>query len=127
MRRGHKPSDLLPLFTQAVTNARKFMATSDAERQATRELKLEASRRRVYFHVTYHPQGPLARDIQRKFDEIVLNPPDEDPFTKIGHGGDIPLDSMIVANHRSLNLENILSYRKISDEYGPPITSFHEN
>ena len=124
MRRGHKPSDLLPLFTKALANARKFIATSEVERQATRELKFEAARRRVYFHVVYHPQGPLARDIQHLFNEHVLNPPGKDPFCKIGHGGDVPVDAMIVANHRSLNLENILSYRKISDKFGPPISSF---
>jgi hypothetical protein len=127
MRRGHNASDLLPLFTQAITNARKFMTTSTAERQDKKQQKLEEARTRVYFHVDYHPQGPLARNIQQKFDEIVLNPPGKAPFRDVGQGGPVPVDAMIVANHRSLNLENLLSYRKISERNGPPISSFIEN
>ena len=55
MQLGHNASDLLPLFTQAIKNARKFMTTSTADRQAKKQRKLEEARRRVYFHVDYHP------------------------------------------------------------------------
>ena len=118
MQRGHNASDLFSLFTQAIENARKFMPTSTADCQAKKKQKLEEAWSRVYFHVDYHPQGPLARNIQQKFDEIVLNPPGKAPLS---------VDAMIVANHRSLNLENLLSYRKISERNGPPISSFIEN
>ena len=100
---------------------------STADRQAKKQQKLEEARRRVYFHVDYHSQGPLARSIQQKFDEIILNPPGKAPFRDVGHGGPVPVDAMIVANHRSLNLENLLSYRRISERNGPPISSFIKN
>ena len=68
--------------------------------------------------------GTQHSTIQQKFDEIVLNPPGKAPFRDVGHGGPVPVDA---TNHRSLNLENLLSYRKISEWNGPPISSFIEN
>ena len=129
MQRGHKPTTLLPLFEKALANAHKFMATSEGERLATRELRLDEARRRVYFHVIHHPQGPKARDIQQLLDLIVLNPPGKKLFTKIGNSlEDVPLEKMIIANHRALNLEHLLSYRKLSDtKYGSPISAFLED
>jgi len=122
--RGHKAETLIPLFRKAVTNAHKFLAKSQEQCDREKLAKLEASRRRVYFHVTFHPQGPKARDIQHLFDIHVLNPPDETPFNELGGG--TPLDAMIVANHRAPNLGNMLSYRKIENRIGPPVSSFIE-
>lgn len=86
--------------------------------------KKEELKRKVYFHVTYHPQGPPARQLQQIFTETVLQPPNALPFNELGLGGmDIPLDAMVVAYHRSPNLENLLSYRKLSSRYGPPLSS----
>ena len=121
-RRGHYPSTLLPLFKKALTNARKFMATSDASRLLAKEAKTEEARRRVYLHREYHPQGPPSRSVQQLFEEHVLRPPGETPFNQLGRG--IPLDAMVVANHRAPNLGNILSYRRICKHNRPPASSF---
>ena len=88
--------------------------------------KKKTRKRKVFFHVTYHPQSPTARQVQQAFETLVLRPPNSLPFNELDeeYGEDIPLDAMIVAYHRSHNLENLLSYRKISSRYGPPLSSF---
>ena len=124
MNRGHNAEKLIPIFQKAVKNAHKFLAKSKQQRERERLAKLEAARRRVYFHVTYHPQGPKARDIQHLFDLHVLNPPGETPINQLGGG--TPLDAMIIANHRPPNLGNLLSYQRIEKRIGPPVSSFEQ-
>ena len=125
MQRGHSPHNLLPLFKRAAINAEKFIATSEEERQAQRDTKLEQSRRRVYFHREYHPQGPASREIQRLFESLVLNPAHCTPFTDLGYGN-LPVEAMVVANHRSQNLGDLFSYRRIDKRDGPPVSSFQK-
>jgi len=123
--RGHTPSDLLPKFRKGLANARKFMATSEARRQALKRQKEEAARRVVYFHRVYHPQGPRSSDIVQLFDTHVLSPPGEDHFRELRPDNwDIPVESMIVCNHRAPNLGNMLSYRKIHNRHGPPVSHY---
>ncbi|KAL7526204.1 hypothetical protein ACHAWF_001678 [Thalassiosira exigua] len=122
MRRGHNPSTLLPLFRSALANARKFMTTSEAARAAAKEKKKKEAAHRMYFHREYHPQGPPSRIIQLLFEETVLRPPGKEALNSLEDG--IPLDAMVVANHRALNLGNILSYRKLCSKNGPPALSF---
>lgn len=125
LRRGHNASDLIPKFIKALDNARQFLRTSKADRDARKAAKAEEARRRVYFHRTYHPQGPTSREIQRLFEEEILRPLGRKPFQELlGRGREIPVDAMIVANHRAPNLGNYFSYRKLSNRNGPPVSSF---
>ena len=72
----------------------------------------------------YHPNSPKAFEIQKLFEDIILRPPGETPFNELGVGGsDIPLDAMVVAYHRPLNLENLFSYRKIDKRDGPSVSA----
>lgn len=123
IRRGHQLEILIPLFQKAMIKAQEFLAKSKPQRAAEKAAKLEEARRRCYFHVTYHPQGPSTHEIQQLFEEHVLKPVGMTPFNKLG-SGDVPLDAMIVANHRPPNLGNMLSYRKICKRNGPPVSSF---
>ena len=123
-QRGYPPSFLIPQFEKALVKAAQFTACSEAQRAAKKRAQLEASRRRVYFHVDWHPQGPRAREIQQQFDSCVLTPPGKTPFNKLGFGGsDIPLDAMIIANHRTQNLGDKFSYRKLQKRDGPSVSS----
>lgn len=106
--------------------AQEFLAKSKPQRAAEKAAKLEEARRRCYFHVTYHPQGPSTHEIQQLFEEHVLKPVGMTPFNKLG-SGDVPLDAMIVANHRPPNLGNMLSYRKICKRNGPPVSSLFDS
>ena len=45
------------------------------------------------------------------------------PFNSLGVGGsDIPVNAMVVAYHRPLNLENLFSYRKLNKHDGPSVS-----
>ena len=120
MRRGHQPSKLLPIFKAAMANAKKYLATSKEERETLVKKKSSEAQRRVYFHQEYHPQGPQASEIQRLFETHMLQPPGQEPF----NGSDLPIDAMVVAFHRPLNLGNLFSYRKIHKRNGPPVSSY---
>ena len=125
-RRGHTHVTLKPLFIKAIANARKYMTTSQAERNKLKEDKKEASRRRLYLHVEYHPQNPTPSEIQQHFSETVLNPPGKEPLNQIKgcFGHDIPIDAMIIANHRAPNLGDTFTYRDISKRKGPPVSNY---
>ena len=125
--RGHTRSTLLPLFKKALTNARKFLTTSKEERLARKQAKHEETKRQLYFHVEYHPQGPTSSEVQKLFNDTILDPPGKKPFQQIGRYGELPVDKLTVCHHRPRNLENLLSYRKISKLKGPPVSSFLEN
>ena len=116
----------MPLFLKAISNARKFIATSDKERRKMKEAKHKEATRRLYLHLEYHPQNPPASQIQQLFSETVLRPPGKEPLNKLkgGFGYNIPIDAMIIANHRAPNLGDKFSYRDISKRTGPPVSSF---
>ena len=101
------------------------MATSLAERNKMKEDKKEAARRRLYLHVEYHPQNPPAQVIQQLFNETVLHPPGKEALNEMegSFGHNIPIDAMIIANHRAPNLGDTFSYRDISKRKGPPVSS----
>ena len=125
MRRGHKPSKLLPLFKQAMANSKKYLATSEEEKAAQREKKRSDAQRRVYFHQEFHPKVLKLVRFRVSLKLTCINPPGQEPFNRIGFGGsDIPLDALVVANHRPLNLGDLFSYRKINKRNGPPVSSF---
>ena len=124
-RRGHSHATLKPLFHKAIANARKYMATSLAERNKMKEDKKEAARRRLYLHVEYHPQNPPANSIQQQFNETVLQPPGKEALNEMkgSFGHKISIDAMIIANHQAPNLGDTFSYRDISKRKGPPVSS----
>lgn len=122
--RGHKPLTLIPLFRQAIANAKRYITSSKGELLARKQAKRDEAMNRVYFHLPYHPQGPKAGQIQASFDRHVLHPPGDIPFKDLRKPCDVPCHAMIVAHHRPLNLGNLLSNRKVSERYGPPISAF---
>jgi len=124
--RGHTNEVLKPLFLKGIANARKFQATSKAARTQMKEKKAEEAARRLYLHIEYHPQNPATHRIQQLFQNIVLNPPGETPLNEVEvyQNVGIPIDAMIIANHRAPNLGELFSYRDISKRNGPPVSSF---
>ena len=126
--RGHSHFTLQPLFLKAIENARKFMATSHAQRNARKMQKLDEARKRLYFHVEYHPLNPTTHQIQQAFHDYVLHPPGEDPIYEKtnGFGCLIPITSLIIANDRAKNLGDLFTYRDVSKKLGPPV-SFYMN
>ena len=124
--RGHSHSTLKPLFLKAIASARRLIAKSECQRSAEKQRKLEEARRRLYFHMEYHPQNPPARQIQQAFSKHFLHPPGEKHINEVenGNGWKIPIDSLIIANHRAKNLGDLFTYRDISKKHGPPVSSY---
>ena len=125
MLRGYSPSYLLPTFKKALQKAKHFMASSEEYKDQQKQLKSELAKHQAYFHIDWHPQNPSAQEIQQLFSSTVLTPPGKIPFNQLGPGKqDIPLDALVIANHRTPNLGDYFSYRKLSTRDGPSISSF---
>ena len=125
-RRGHPTDELKPLFFKAITNAREYLAKSSREHAIKKEQKHEEAKRRLYFHLEYHPDHPKGSRIQQAFDETMLHPSGEQKLYEIKSNGGftIPIEAMVIANHRARNLGDIFSYRDISKRDGPPASSY---
>ena len=56
----------------------------------------------------------------------MLNPPGKKKLNELdaGLGELVPIDAMIIANHRAKNLGDMLSYRDILNRNGPPASSY---
>ena len=126
LERGHNCDILKPLFLKAITNARKFLNTSNEARATLKLQQAEEARRRLYLHIEYHPQNPPPHQIQQIFNDTMLNPPGKMKLNELdaGLGELVPIDAMIIANHRAKNLGDMLSYRDISNRNGPPASSY---
>lgn len=124
--RGHTHDRLRPLFHQAIENALAYLRTSPSQRAYRKMRQAEASRRRVYLHVPYHPANPSARQLQRIWQEHVFHPRGGTPLNTLTNfnGHPIPIDRLIIAQHRAPNLGNLFSYRKICKRSGLKVSSY---
>lgn len=124
--RGHCFKRILPVFSKAMDNAKRYISTSKEYRFQQSEKKRLASKRQVYLHVPYHPGNPTSRDLQRLWRNIVFHPKGKRPLNLCTNslGYEIPVDRMIIAYHRAPNLGNMLSYRKICNRSGPKVSSY---
>ena len=124
--RGHPEEELKPIFLKAISNARRYIAKSKVQREAEASRKREASLRRLYLHLEFHPEHPKGPQIQQLFRETIFCPPGETKLKELEVFGDatVPIDAMVTANHRAFNLGDMLSYRDISKRHGPPASSF---
>lgn len=121
-RRGYQPSILRPLFLQAVKRAKAYDGPSNDNGKRT---KLRSS---IFFHLRYHPHNPPSSEIQKIWRTRISEPPNSMPLANVRNyaGTRIGIDRMIVAYNRPPNLGNILSYRVLKDNTGPPVSSFRE-
>ena len=126
INRGHPADELQPLFLKAISNAREYIATSDAQRRLRLQAKNKATDRRLYLHVEFHDEHPAGHRLQQLFQETLFHPPGGVPLNEIEafSGSQIPIDAMVIANHRARNIGDIFSYRDISKHVGPPTSSF---
>ena len=113
------------MFKKAFTNATKYLASTATEHKAAHFAQTEAAERQVYLHLLYHPENPPASAIQRLWREFIALPAGAKPLNKLENldGEEIPIDQLIIANHRAPNLGNLFSYRKICQRSGPKVSS----
>ena len=125
LARGHQQSDLIPLFTRAIENAKNYM-TQTAEDKALNKLrKEEEARQQVYFHLQFHPEDPAAREIQELWRGLVSHPPGEPPLAEMKNrgGAAVGIDRLVIAYSRPLNLRNKFSVRDITGR-GREVSSY---
>ena len=123
--RGHQALGLVPLFSKAITNAKRYLAQDPAFRERKKQEKLEESRRKVFLHLPYHPQNPSSKEIQNLWHCFVAAPPLKTPLNCIenNNGYRIPIDQLVIAYSRPPNLSNMFSYRKVCKLSGPKVSS----
>lgn len=125
LRRGYTPSRLIPLFVKARANAKSYLARSERGHALVREERKHAAKRRVFFHLKYHPQDPSSQEIQRLWRQHVANPPGRFPLATLENyqGAPVPIDQLTIAYSRHPNLRNIMSVRKLHNR-GREVSSF---
>ena len=118
-------ADLLPLFEKAAKNAEAFIQKSEEVRAAEKRQKQEDNKKRIFFHLKYHPNDPPSSVIQRIFRECIMHPPGELPFHELRNncGQEIPLERLTVCYSTHPNLGSIFSYRKICKRQGLTVSS----
>ena len=121
LRRGYHRNHLLPLFQEAMVRAKNYegVATQTAADRTS-------LRRSLFFHLPFHPQNPSSQAIQAAWHSTVANPEHGRPLSEVKNykGTRIGVDRLIIAYNRPPNLGNILSYRKLKDTSGPPVSSY---
>ena len=117
--RGYPTSTLRPLFLKSLTNRKVYIPPPPDSETLPPE--------HWFFKVHYHPQDPPSSAIQRAWNETVDTPRFSKPlkdvdlmYTKVGQR------RFIVCYKRHPNLGNLLSYRKLKPDSGPPVSSFAE-
>jgi hypothetical protein len=115
--RGYKRVNILPIFQKALTH----VATIRPAHQTP-----EFDRSTIFFHLQYHPDDPPSGAIQRAWHTCILAPAHSKPLEcLVNHTrSKMTPARMIVAYSRPFNLGNLLSYRKLRINTGPPVSSY---
>ena len=129
---GHNEKTLTELFNLGIENAEKYMAMSPFQRQQLKDEKREASKRRVYLKIPFHPSDPQRRLLQKMWRNLVSNPPGGLPLNQLntynlsgdGEKAKVPIDQLIIAYRRAPNMGNLLSYRNIAKRTGLAVSSY---
>ena len=123
---GYQAAVLTPVFDRAIMNAQKYLSQTEAFRQQIKDRRKKASKRRVYFHLPFHPSNPPSHELQQLWRRHISCPVGKKQLNRVKSpsGALIPVDSMIIAYSRAPNIGNLLSYRKICKRSGPKVSSY---
>ena len=104
MARGYTKSTIIPLFNSAIHKQKALKLNRDITIDGSMETE-----RKMMFHISHHPLNPPNRTIQRLYEEIMK--PHQVP-------------DLCVCVHRTCNLRNALTYRRMDRRPGPPTSSY---
>lgn len=124
--RGYTKQELLPMFERAAKNARNYLQRTEEQRIQLKKSRVESSARCIRLHRHYHPADPPASIIQRLFQDCILAPPGRTPLNELENfdRSKIPIDKLVICNHRHMNLGNYLSYRNIEKREGEKVSAY---
>ena len=117
--RGWTNQQLKPLMKKAIARAVDYQPKSHKQR------KMEMDRS-MLLHLQWHPKNPSPQELQNIWRNYVLKPFLQKKLYQLRNHNYclIEVDRMIIAYSRSRNLGNLLSYREIKDDSGPPTSSY---
>ena len=112
LARGYDKDLLLRLFREAQTKRPKKQKIHDGQK--------------IFFHLRYHPKNPEPAFIQKLWKTTVAEPPGDIPLRNLRNcfGIKTGIDTLVISQSRSPNLGNLLSYRKLKDDTGPPASAY---
>ena len=119
-QRGYSRQQLQPLFQAAITRATNRQINPSPTNSH------DTLRNTMLFHLRYHPRNPASHVIQNGWQSHIAEPAYTRPLAQVKNYAGYPLgiNRLIVAYNRSLNLGNLLSYRKLKPNTGPPVSSY---
>ena len=96
------------------------------EASSKKRAKESSDKNRLFFHIRYHPKNISPRTIQMSWRNTIQSPPNATSLKDMKNcfGVRTGIDTLVVAQSRSPNLGNLLSYRKLKDDNGPPASFF---
>ena len=119
--RGHHEGAILPIVNNAIS---KMTARLEHQNQPSKQPD-DDPKKRLFFHLTFHPDNPPSTAIQQAWKTKVSKPPFSRRLKDVRNheGKRIGLERLTVAYHRSHNLGNLLSYRDLRKRNGPSVSS----
>jgi len=124
--RGYDKKDLIPLLDRAAKNARKYLQRSDEQKQQISKERKDSMARCIRLHRLFNPYDPSGSTIQLLFRECILTPEGRTPLYELENldHSKIPIDRLMLCNHRAPNLGNFLSYRDIEKRSGAKVSAY---
>jgi hypothetical protein len=119
--RGYSPTTFHPLFSKAITRVTSHVTNPPAPRDTNDEMT-----KSMIFHIRYHPKNPQLSALQNALYTHVTTPPTTHPLREVtNHNGtECNIERMIIAHNCPFNLGNLLYYRKLKPNSGPPVSSY---
>ena len=119
--RGYSSNTLLPLFNRAhqlaLNPTTKPLPSID-----------DIFKRRIFFHLEYHPDSISARQLQECWSSTIMKPANAPHLSLVTnlHDYEIEIEQMTVAYSRARNLGNLLTSRNLHLSSGLPVSSYRK-
>ena len=123
--RGYSTTTLLPLFERAHLLSITPLAAPIVETPSDDD---DEMKRKIFFHLQYHPDSPNSCELQEAWKRTIMQPSSAAylPTVHNNNGHNIELQQMPVAYSRARNIGNLLSSRNLHHSTGPPVSSYRK-
>ena len=98
--RGYKQQQIISLMDKAIVTADNFLKRSPWQIEKLKREKAKHTKRRVAFHLKFHPSDPSSTTLQHVFRKCLFSPEDEAHFKSLKNFDDIPipLDGAVISS-----------------------------
>jgi hypothetical protein len=123
---GHSPTQILPLFKRAESNAQERVAKETEMNHDDYIINKDEfeNHNQLFFHLPFHPLNPNSTAIQKIWRDNIATPFERLKLVDMKNqwGQKIDIAKLTVAYSRGLNLGNLLSCRKLKLADGSTVT-----